>query len=61
MNKQVTVLRNSTGGWTVRWPAENDPGYFRERHFTPAIGYRCRGEALAFAKELRSRKNEERN
>ena len=46
----VTIDRNSQSGWTVRWPSPEHPGSFYEKHFTPAIGYRCRGEAVSFAK-----------
>jgi len=48
--KQVTTTRNTQGGWTVRYPSIENPGLFHERHFTPAIGYPCRSEAVAFAK-----------
>jgi len=51
----VTIDRNSQGGWTVRWPSAEHPGFSLEKHFTPAIGYRCRAEAVSFAKD---RKNE---
>ncbi len=47
----VKTTRNSQGGWTVRWPAAKQPGYFYEKNFTPAVGYPCRAEARAFAKE----------
>ena len=46
----VTINRNSQGGWTVRWPSAENPGLFHEKHFTPAVGYRCRAEAVSFAK-----------
>ena len=51
----VTIDRNSQGGWTVRWPSAEHPGFSLEKHFTPAIGYPCRAEAVSFAKD---RKNE---
>jgi|TARA_R110001583_G_C5345084_1_gene379918 hypothetical protein len=47
----VTSVRNSQGGWTVRWPSVENPGMFHEKHFTPAIGYPCLAEARTFAKE----------
>jgi len=46
----VTIHRNSQGGWTVRWPSAENPGLSHEKHFTPAVGYRCREEAVSFAK-----------
>ena len=49
----VTINRNSQGGWTVRWPSAENPGLSHEKHFTPAVGYRCREEAISFAKSKR--------
>mgnify|MGYP003653448522 CR=1 FL=1 len=49
----VTIDRNSQGGWTVRWPSAENPGLSHEKNFTPAIGYRCREEAVSFAKSKR--------
>jgi hypothetical protein len=48
--ESVTIDRNSQGGWTVQWPSAENPGLFHEKHFTPAVGYRCRAEAVSFAK-----------
>ena len=55
MNDLITVNRNSQGGWTVRWPSIENPDLFHEKHFTPAIGYRCRTEAVSFAKSKREK------
>ena len=50
----VTIDRNAQGGWTVRWPSAEHPGFSHEKHFTPAIGYRCRAEAVSFAKDRKT-------
>ena len=47
--EKITTMRNSQGGWTVRWPSENNPGSYEESHFHQAIGDRCRANAMAFA------------
>ena len=51
-NKTVTINKNSTGGYTVRWPSIENTGLSHEKHFTPAVGYKCRQEALKFAREV---------
>ena len=56
----VTTTRNTQGGWTVRWPSENNLGSYQERHFDQAIGDPCRANAMAFAaaqKEYAALKN----
>ena len=54
----VTTTRNSQGGWTVRYPSIENPGLFHERPFTPAVGYSCRSEALAFARLQKHNRND---
>ena len=49
---QTTIFKNSTGGYTVRWPSAENRGLFHEKHFTPAVGYSCRKESLKFARDL---------
>ena len=51
-NKTVTINKNSVGGYTVRWPSIENTGLSHEKHFTPAVGYKCIQEALRFAKEV---------
>ena len=50
----VTINKNSTGGYTVRWPSIENTGLSHEKHFTPAVGYKCRQEALRFARNTMS-------
>tara|TARA_R100001224_G_scaffold86402_1_gene55536 strand:- start:1322 stop:1498 length:177 start_codon:yes stop_codon:yes gene_type:complete len=54
---KVTINKNSTGGYTVRYPSVENPGMSHEKHFTPAVGYKCRQEAYRFAKERHNAEN----
>ena len=52
MGMKVKIYKNSTGGYTVKWPSLENSGLYHEKHFTPAVGYKCRQEAMRFSKEI---------
>ena len=49
---KVKIYKNSTGGYTVKWPSLENSGLYHEKHFTPAVGYKCRHDIGASKFEI---------